>query len=437
MTTKRRNGDPCSVRTEEPHLSAAPHPARPESYPRRVLLCGAGLSPPVVTETLYALTVQRQSRLREHLQQVHDKSRETAWLRGLGDALPPAEAREDLAEGEPSRPFVPTEIHVITTLKGANAVVDSLLDPVNGWFYRFMRDYPQPQAIAFDRGHVHVIAHNGREVSDIETPEDSLAAGMTIVSMVQQFTDDPDCAVHASIAGGRRQMSYLLGMTLSLLGRQQDRLSHVLVNEAYETRGFFYPTPYEHIVEHPRHGTRDAREARLVLADMPLLRVFDGLGQTLSSKRHNFVEVVAIGQRAIQRPQIQVLTTRQVVKIGHIECHLAPREFFFYTVLALRRADSVVEEGIDVAKAGAVVVDAHRIVGFDGLHFARAASRLADLEFVPGIRGLGPFVSKLNSRLRDTFGKQLAERALVVGPGGSKDGHYGLLNAEPADLLVV
>ena len=54
---------------------------------KRQLLCGAGLSPPVVTETLYALTVQRQSRLREHLQQVHDKSRETAWLRGLGDAL--------------------------------------------------------------------------------------------------------------------------------------------------------------------------------------------------------------------------------------------------------------------------------------------------------------------------------------------------------------
>lgn len=53
------------------------HPDRPESYPRRILLAVTGLSPQIVTETVYALAIKQT----------------------------PA--------------FVPTEIHLITTGKGA------------------------------------------------------------------------------------------------------------------------------------------------------------------------------------------------------------------------------------------------------------------------------------------------------------------------------
>ncbi|MBL8259315.1 MAG: hypothetical protein JNM60_05860 [Candidatus Competibacteraceae bacterium] len=58
----------------------------PECYPRRILLCVAGLSPQIVTETVYALNA------------------------------PCAESR-----------FVPTEIHLLTTAEGAERARLTLL----------------------------------------------------------------------------------------------------------------------------------------------------------------------------------------------------------------------------------------------------------------------------------------------------------------------
>lgn len=78
----------------------APNPASPESYPRRVLLAVTGLSPQIVTETLYALAVQ-------------------------------------------SRPaFVPTEIHLITTAQGREHARLNLLSADPGWFHRLSKARP-------------------------------------------------------------------------------------------------------------------------------------------------------------------------------------------------------------------------------------------------------------------------------------------------------
>jgi CRISPR-associated protein (TIGR02584 family) len=61
---------------------------------------------------------------------------------------------------------------------------------------------------------------------------------------VRELTADPDCAIHASIAGGRKTMGFYLGYALSLFGRPQDRLSHVLVSSPFESnQNFFYPLP--------------------------------------------------------------------------------------------------------------------------------------------------------------------------------------------------
>jgi hypothetical protein len=72
----------------------ATHLRTPEAYPRRVLLAVTGLTPQVVTETLYGLAVARD------------------------------------------RAFVPTEILLITTLKGEVNARLSLLSEDPGWFHR-------------------------------------------------------------------------------------------------------------------------------------------------------------------------------------------------------------------------------------------------------------------------------------------------------------
>ncbi|MBP8198387.1 MAG: TIGR02584 family CRISPR-associated protein, partial [Chromatiaceae bacterium] len=161
-------------------------------YPRRILLAVTGLTPQVVTETLYALAVQRQ----------------------------PA--------------FIPTEIHLLTTAEGAEAARLGLLSADPGWFHRLCRDYALP-AMTFDASHIQVLRDvDGAPLEDIRTPADNQRAADTITETLRTLTADPDAALHVSIAGGRKTMGYYLGYALSLFARPQDRLSHVLVSAPFE-----------------------------------------------------------------------------------------------------------------------------------------------------------------------------------------------------------
>ncbi|WP_083845803.1 CRISPR-associated ring nuclease Csm6 [Thiocystis violascens] len=172
----------------------------PALYPRQVLLVVTGLSPQVVTETIYALWKQ-----------------------------------------DPR--LVPTEIHLITTVQGAEHARLNLLSPAIGWVERLRREYALP-AIAFSPEHIHVIAgRDGRALEDIRSPDDNVCAADFITDLVRGFTDDARCALHVSIAGGRKSMGYFVGYALSLFGRAQDRLSHVLVSAPFEShREFYYPS---------------------------------------------------------------------------------------------------------------------------------------------------------------------------------------------------
>ncbi|MBK8640362.1 MAG: TIGR02584 family CRISPR-associated protein [Chromatiaceae bacterium] len=109
-----------------------PHPSTPEQYPHRILLMVTGRTPQVVTETLYALT-QRPN------------------------------------------PFVPTQVHLITTAEGAQDANLALLDPNEGWFHRLCADYGLT-GIAFDASHIHTIRDaDGQPVADIRTEDEHRA----------------------------------------------------------------------------------------------------------------------------------------------------------------------------------------------------------------------------------------------------------------------
>ena len=59
--------------------------------------------------------------------------------------------------------------------------------------------------------------------------------GRCITNLIRAFTADPESALHVSIAGGRKTMGFFLGYALSLYGRAQDKLSHVLVSPPFES----------------------------------------------------------------------------------------------------------------------------------------------------------------------------------------------------------
>lgn len=267
----------------------------PEHYPRRILLCVTGLSPQIVTETLYALAAFGESR------------------------------------------FIPTEVHLITTLEGAEQARLTLLSEEPGWFHRLRQDYGLPE-IRFTLDSLHIFRDaEGRPLRDIRQVTDNEVIADLITEQVRQLTADPESAVHASIAGGRKTMGFYLGYALSLFGRAQDRLSHVLVSSPFESnRDFFYPTPEERVIHTPDGRAVDASDAKVVLADIPFVRLRDGLQETLLKPGASFSAVVAQAQRNLAAPRLTLDTGRCQVRCGDTELSLRPVDFACYAWLARR-----------------------------------------------------------------------------------------------------
>jgi CRISPR-associated protein (TIGR02584 family) len=175
--------------------------ASPEDYQRRILLAVTGLSPQVVTETLYGLALKR----------------DPAWI--------------------------PTEIRIVTSRLGADNVRRTLLSEDPGWFHRLREEYHLPE-IAFACDDIHIVTHgDGTPLDDIVEDRDNSAAADFITDQVRTLTADPAASLHVSIAGGRKTMGFYVGYALSLFGRAQDRLSHVLVSPPFEFLDDFYYPP--------------------------------------------------------------------------------------------------------------------------------------------------------------------------------------------------
>lgn len=276
-----------------------PQPDRPESYPRRILLAVTGLSPQIVTETLYALAVARQP----------------AW--------------------------VPTEIQILTTVRGAENARLNLLSEEPGWFHRLRRDYSLPE-IAFDTASIHIMRRaDGAMLDDIRDEGDNIAVADFITEHLRGLTADENASIHVSIAGGRKTMGFYVGYALSLFGRAQDRLSHVLISAPFESlRDFYYPSPVTRVIQ-PGKDALDAKDAKVSLGDIPFVRLRDGLPEALLSGASRFSDSVIAAQRAFAPPSlvVELLDDDAVIRAGDIVVEMAPADAAFYLLMVRAAAD--------------------------------------------------------------------------------------------------
>lgn len=269
---------------------------------KKILFCVTGMSPAVVTETLYALTQHKC--------------------------------------------FIPDEIHVITTSQGKNTLMRDLLGIEGGRkisqgaFHQFCQEYNLTN-IVFNESHIHLITNEeGEPLSDIQTPEQNILAADAIVNMISQFCLNPECeALHVSIAGGRKTMGFFAGYALSLYGRKQDRLSHVLVEAKYEmVQNFFYPTKMDQLLIDHKGSEINAKNANVMLAEIPWVRLGLGLPTTLLSSKISYSESIRRAQVSIASPTLKFINDFQHDQ--HIECngelvHLSPKAYVFLFLIAI------------------------------------------------------------------------------------------------------
>jgi CRISPR-associated protein (TIGR02584 family) len=272
---------------------------RPETYPRRILLAVTGLSPQIVTETVYALAVQRS----------------------------------------PGRRFIPTSIHLITTGVGRRQAINNLLSEKPGWFHRLRADYGLPE-IEFNPDCIHVaLDATGRPMDDIRTPQDNERAADFITEKVRELTCDNGAALHVSLAGGRKTMGFYVGYALSLFARPQDRLSHVLVSAPYESHpDFYYPPPSERILQIGGQApvALDAHVAEVSLAEIPIVSLRHGLPLQLLKGTATFKATVDSAQEALGPPELVLDPKNRCIRAAGRIIKLDPAQFALLAVLAYR-----------------------------------------------------------------------------------------------------
>ena len=231
---------------------------------KNILVAVTGASPQVLTETLYALHTQGKT--------------------------------------------FPHEVYVITTQNAKTMLVDGLFH--EGHWQRLIADYQMP-VIKFDESHIWLIADEyGHELGDAKAIEDQTIMADFITRKMAELTSNPDCAIHASLAGGRKTMAFYLGYAMSLYGREQDSLSHVFVNDEFEfVKDFYYPTPYDNIITGKTPADIiNTRRAIVTLAEIPFVRMRSHFKQDLLTHIHDasFSKTVALMNAANNSKNLEV-----------------------------------------------------------------------------------------------------------------------------------
>ena len=344
---------------------------RPGAYKRRVLLAVSGLSPQIVTETVFALAV---------------------------------------AAAEEER-FVPTEIQVVTTTTGARHIRESLFESGRGHLGALCRDYSLDEIEFGDQGLHCVLTPSGEPLADIRTAQDNARMADAIADLVRELTSDPDCALHVSLAGGRKTMGYYAGYALSLFGREQDRLSHVLVSEPFDAApDFWYPPPQARMVrmrgKPPGQDEISTATAEVSLALIPFVRLRQGLPRALLDGKSGFAAAVAAAERFMAPASLRLHLATRTVEADGQRFELQPAPFAFYAALAYRALKgkpalpAPPKDAHDAAWAAEVLSDMRSIYGLIHMPQGVEDSLLKDCS--------GSKISPMLSRLRRGFAQALA-----------------------------
>jgi CRISPR-associated protein (TIGR02584 family) len=205
---------------------------------RHILFSVAGMSPAVITETLYGLLKSENA----------------------------------VSSGE---------IHILTTSFGKDKMQRKLLS-VDGKVAAFNARFGTSWII--EPEWIEVICDaDGKPLDDLRSSADNECAANEIVERVHCWCDKDDVVLHASVAGGRKTMGLYLAQAMSWFARAGDDLSHVLVPESFERdQEFFFPVG-------------DGQEGVVDFALIPFVRM-QSLLPPLLSKIKTYSERVRLSQ---------------------------------------------------------------------------------------------------------------------------------------------
>ena len=274
-----------------------------------VLIAGIGTSPAVLTETVWALAHQKPA-------------------------------------------VVPDKVVVITTTSGKSGLVKSLLSGEDCVWEQLKAALCKDKIniegrLSFTEDSIKVMLDSkDKRLKDLRNGEENLDAADFMLGEIRQYTEDPSKIVLCSIAGGRKTMSALLFSCMSLLGREQDKVYHVLIPPKYDcgmAPPFYFPQKgvVHELLDRGRKPTGKKIQSSKIgieLFDVPYVRMrgwFQEKFKTLPpSYRKLVAKVQTVAPSAVVRPEVEIDAWNCAVRVGGVELRPSPYEFAVLIMLA-------------------------------------------------------------------------------------------------------
>lgn len=253
---------------------------------KNILICVSGLTPQIVTETLFCLAVKEKIPI--------------------------------------------DEIYVLTTKRGRDVILG--LDehpttpktPLSKEIKNLCKEY-KIKSPKFENNEKHIIVakEESIELSDIRSDKDNILFPNKVAAFIREKSFDPSNVLYCSITGGRKSMSVHIANALSIFARENDKLLHVLTKEEHEFKGF-YPKTKKEIND-------------LELAEIPFVRLRPLL--SAEDKDQNlfemsFDEIVKRTQNNLKvlsdKNKLIIDIERREIKYKMEKISLEPLEFLFY-----------------------------------------------------------------------------------------------------------
>lgn len=220
---------------------------------KNILISVSGLTPQIITESLYCLSVKQKIPIHEVYVLTTSRGRDV--IIGI--------------DKHPSTPKTPLkrEIEELCNKYGLN----------------------KP---AFENNDTHIIVakEESIELPDVRSDKQNQLFPNKAADFIKNKTSEFETTLYCVISGGRKSMSVHLAFALSVFGRENDKLLHVLTSEENEFKGFYPLNKKEH--------------KELELSEIPFVRLRSIMMSgkpTAQILKKKFVDIVEYTQKQLHR----------------------------------------------------------------------------------------------------------------------------------------
>jgi CRISPR-associated protein (TIGR02584 family) len=242
-----------------------------------------------------------------------------------------------------NRKQTPNKVVVITTTAGRKKIREDLLD---AGVWNDLKKTIKAENIEFGDSHDHIRlipTSKAGNANDILSTDDNEKCADFILSVLREFTENPETEVLFSIAGGRKTMSVLGALAMSLLGRENDKLYHILVNQPFDSPllepKFYFPKPNANH-KSPDGAVHASKNAELSLCEIPFTRIRYLFQNEFARLPGDFNSTVALANERISDritpPELKIIPERMEIFFDSKKVKFNCAEFVMYWMLAER-----------------------------------------------------------------------------------------------------